>query len=666
MADGEEQVEPAVDGGSPTPADSSSRSRWIAVAATVLTIVPIVVAVVRALADGWIPTGDDSFIALRAHDVLGDGPLPLLGTWTSASQWSGIDMNMPGPAMFDALAVPVWLFGPFRGTAIGTGLVNAAAVAVCAGFAWRMGRLPFVLVTNVFVASLLWSVGDSILVDPWNPNMATLPFLALLFTSAAAWSGDPWALPFGAAATTFVVQAHLSFVLLAPAVFLVGAVGLAVTRVLDRREPESPPRSPASNRGVSIAVAVTLLIVAVGWAQPIYEEITGDPGNATRLYRASQVDPPYTPSLGESIGGTSLVLARPPLWLGSSWNDLPLSALDLAPPASTSAPLVAALLAALGWVAVTAHRRRDGPTTGLAVTAGVAVVLSIISATRSTSPYGLRPEYLRYLWPIALVAWLAIAWGLARTPAVRASARRVVAPVRGSLRGRAVAAGFVALALVVALCIPRSDNVSGAPEWAQEPSRDFITAARDAIGGERGVVIQIGYGPAASAIGPPLMAALADDGYEIRTEETVIAFQIGHSRRFRADRDGDLPKLLLVHAASDEIDGRATRELASTPGLDDADSARRDALLARFATAVERDGGLTWDPEMSPRGGERGALSDLADDDPAAVMLDLRLLRTERPNLRPPSGMTDADLDELLVLSATKFQRQLRLYLVEP
>src|SRR6188508_2919956 len=67
--------------------------RWLARSAVVL---PIVTAVVRALAHGWFPIGDAALLAIRAFDVA-TSDHPLLGSWTSASFALGIDVNNPGP-----------------------------------------------------------------------------------------------------------------------------------------------------------------------------------------------------------------------------------------------------------------------------------------------------------------------------------------------------------------------------------------------------------------------------------------------------------------------------------------------------------------------------------------------------------------------------------------
>src|SRR5262249_51651383 len=98
----------------PAVASNGRRWTWLWVLTVALAILPIVVAVVRAILDHWLPVGDDAYFVLRPRDVW-TSHIPLLGTWTSASLSTGRDINNPGPLFFDALAVPVTVFGGAAG-----------------------------------------------------------------------------------------------------------------------------------------------------------------------------------------------------------------------------------------------------------------------------------------------------------------------------------------------------------------------------------------------------------------------------------------------------------------------------------------------------------------------------------------------------------------------
>ena len=54
-------------------------ARKLALAAGLAAVLPIVVAVVRALLDGWYPLADNALFVIRARDVLSLDHFPLLG-----------------------------------------------------------------------------------------------------------------------------------------------------------------------------------------------------------------------------------------------------------------------------------------------------------------------------------------------------------------------------------------------------------------------------------------------------------------------------------------------------------------------------------------------------------------------------------------------------------
>ena len=92
-------------GGHDDQVETSEPSRPIRIGATVLVIVPIITAVIRALRNDWFPIGDNALLFIRTRDVLTEDH-PYLGSWTSASLSVGENMNNPG-AMYD------WLISPF-------------------------------------------------------------------------------------------------------------------------------------------------------------------------------------------------------------------------------------------------------------------------------------------------------------------------------------------------------------------------------------------------------------------------------------------------------------------------------------------------------------------------------------------------------------------------
>jgi hypothetical protein len=132
--------------------------RTTAVAAALVVMVIVGVGA-RAALDGWTPWDDGAFVTLRAEDVFSHNP-PLTGASSMASNLAGGAKSQtyhPGPLQFDLLAVPVALLGVGAGGALGTAVLNAAAVA---GAGWLIRRRAGDLAgatTILAFASLAWA-----------------------------------------------------------------------------------------------------------------------------------------------------------------------------------------------------------------------------------------------------------------------------------------------------------------------------------------------------------------------------------------------------------------------------------------------------------------------------------------------------------------------------
>jgi len=405
---------------------------WLIGALAIVTV-PIVVAAGRAVAQHWVPIGDDALVAIRARDVL-TANHPWLGTWTSASIDAGVDMNHPGPLLFDALAVPVRLFGGHAGVAIGVMIVNqlAAWTVVAVGFR-RAGSLGAVLAASA-VALLGWTMGSELLFDPWNPHILVLASLALL---SCAWSlacGGWRALPVYVAIGSFCVQTHVGYVYFVPGVFVVAALVGELSRRLD---PSRPRRWPT--RGVVVTTAAVVLVL---WAQPLWEQFFGEgEGNLSRLAGA-------VGSGGTAIGGAlalrilaSAVVVPP--WGGRA------AFIDAVPLATYSSPgvldpvdnrslglavLSLALLAViLGSATWWAWRRRDRiALAAVCISIGALAVALVTLVIMPIGPVGLTPHQMRWLWGTGAFTWFAVLLVVGRGLVERVD-RRVVLAVGAAL-----------------------------------------------------------------------------------------------------------------------------------------------------------------------------------------------------------------------------------------
>ena len=155
--------------------------------------------------DPWTPVGDEAVIALRVDDV-GSSSTPLVGAYSTRG-WSH-----PGPILYAILAVPHALGGLSETSMfVATALLNALVLAAVGLAAWRLGRLPLVLVTSVGLAWLVHGLRPETLVSFWNPYLALLPYVLFLFAPWAVTARHWRWLPVAAATGSSLVQLHVAY-----------------------------------------------------------------------------------------------------------------------------------------------------------------------------------------------------------------------------------------------------------------------------------------------------------------------------------------------------------------------------------------------------------------------------------------------------------------------
>ena len=530
-------------------------SRWLVPAAVLATILPIVVATVRALADGWTAIGDNANFLVRSGDVL-TAHHPLLGTWSSASLAIGEDVNHPGPLMFDLLAIPVKLGGS-GGLAVGVALVAIASVIGIAVFAQRAGGPRLALGALAASAGLAWTMGPSLLYDPWNPHVVLLPFLLLLVLVVAMAAGDALALPVAAGVASVIVQTHLTYALLAPALCAVGLVLLVHRR----------------RRAVLRPAAVTLVVLALAWAQPIADQLTGTGNLGALAGGVGASEDTVGAALGARVAAD--VLAVPPWWARPSFEDayrvppLQPTHVDGVPNveglpsgAVAAAALAIVALALVGCWLVARRRRDDVARTGLVI-AAVGLALGVAAVvTQPLSGVGLTGHQLRYLWPIGVFA--------------TAMLLLAVTARRGAL-----AAPLVAIAVLSVLNLPASSSTVGPAN-----DTDVMPIVRDLASQLDGLDVDapLLYDTAGIRFAEPwtsaIMAALVERGIDFEVEEEFWVRQMGERRR----ADGDARERLFLREGEDaETVPEGARRVAHVDGLDDAERRELDALKRDLA-----------------------------------------------------------------------------------
>lgn len=338
---------------------------WI-VAAAVLCVPLAVLALRAAVGLDPAPGGDVSLIELRTRDVF-TAHNPTLGSY------GRYGFNHPGPLWFYALALPYRLTGQLE---LGVLLVGAGSVAAIAWVAARRDGLWWAaLLTAVLVAG----AGPAFVADPWEPHGLLLPAAALLLLTFDTTAGRAWSLPLVAGVASLLGAAQAT---LLPYAVAMGAVALWGAR--------------KHLRPVLAAGAVVLVL----WSPTIWQQLTGDPANITRLRDARAEHEDIALGLGGAWGIVTTELGHTPPWVGFDPPLEPYSAIH-DPDAGPIIPIgVVALVFMLA--------RRRSP---LVVVAVVAVVAALLGFSQLLGPpFIWIPEWLRV---VGFGCWLAVGWQLA-------------------------------------------------------------------------------------------------------------------------------------------------------------------------------------------------------------------------------------------------------------
>lgn len=518
-----------------------------------LGAVPLLVAGARALPDRWYPIGDNAFFALRASDVLTEHN-PLLGTWTSASLTVDRRINNPGPLLFDWLAAPVRL-DVAAGTVIGVVALHVVVLTIAVWWAHRTAGPLGATATAAAFAALEWAMGSEILVEPWQPHSLLPAFLAFLVLTWAVVAGHVGALPWAAAVASLVLQTHLSYGVLVPGLALLALGALAIRA----RQPDGP----ALRRPVGLAVG----IVAVTWAQPLYEQFFGSGNLMAVITEGGGGDEVAGATFAARVLGS--VGAVPGGWGPDGFSRLEVDL--LAERAPGEAPVLEGLSSGgtvMAWgvlaavvivaAALVVWQRRDRVWgSALAVAAAATVLAYVTVAILPVSPLlGVAAHQVRPVWPVVLFSTAA-----------------VLASVLGSTsRGAAVLA--VAAAVLVALGLPAHSPATGpsADAWAIPVVRDLVTQL-DPIEDAELVLVDLSVIRFAEPFSTPVMLELERRGVEFVVDDDIAVGQLGVGREHRpGDRVDTLLRIVDGQAAASPepgweriayVEGETHRETAA-------------------------------------------------------------------------------------------------------
>jgi hypothetical protein len=538
----------------PTTKSRDARVLYVVLA---LVLLPLVVTLISLIGAHWHPSGDTALEVLRIRNV-GSRHTPLTGV-QSRFGW-----DHPGPAMFWLLAPFHWMLGD-TGILFGVGVINGAALVATVLLAWRRGGAPLTVIVGIGALLLERAFGSNLLIDPWNPWLAAVPFLAFVMFAWSIAERDygmaPWAVGVG----SFLVQTHVGY---APVVLGIGAIAIVLAFFGPRVD--SPEHAWTLTRGVIVAAIVGVVV----WLPPIVQELTGNPRNLSAI--VSYFRHPAEPAQGFAFGFGLMGKELGGAWL--TGNDS--GQITAATTASTIPALI--LLAVLTSFGIVAWRRGSGAVARLALLLVASAGVGVIAGARIT---GLPGVYLvRWWWVLGALIWCSLAWSVWTLLAATRPAR-VIALV-----------GVAAVAIL---------SISGAAFAvpARVPTEGVSIAMKHLL---PPVVAQLHHGDTylvtfadareLGAAGNALYLALDEHGFKVKVERPY-----GQAYgSWRVANAGDIDGTVTLGANDDIARGFApppgAREVAHYDPLSPAQRARATQLAQRIRARV---GDANW-TEIAP------------------------------------------------------------------
>jgi hypothetical protein len=221
----------------------------------------------RSTPDAY-PYGDGAVIEIYT--------LQALRGFLKLGPYSHFNWHHPGPLYFYSL-VPLYELSGRRaiGLAAGALTINFTSLAMIGWMAARNGGRPVAAALIAALAIYLWRA-DELAASIWNPHIIILPLATLIVACAALAAGDRAAVLVLAVAGSFLMQTHVATV--PCVVILIGSAFAAAAAGRTR---------PFQNRSDSLRFwfRLSIVVAAVIWFPPLVEEVTGKPGNLTRLWR---------------------------------------------------------------------------------------------------------------------------------------------------------------------------------------------------------------------------------------------------------------------------------------------------------------------------------------------------------------------------------------------
>jgi len=225
--------------------------------------------------------------------------------------YSRFQWHHPGPLYFYLLA-PFYAASGDKTTGLNAGSAALSIGSMVLMTAVLYRRKPgMAVLAGAGLAAFAWRAADAT-ASPWNPHVPVLPIAASIVLAADVIAGEDRVLPLVALLTSLAAQAHVA---LLPCALVIGAAAAlhAVRGALQGRD----------RARWRWSLAWTAATLAVVWALPAYEQITGQPrGNLTELWQFFLHQAGHGQTLPVAVSAWSDMLVgvlRPDFYVAQGW-----------------------------------------------------------------------------------------------------------------------------------------------------------------------------------------------------------------------------------------------------------------------------------------------------------------------------------------------------------
>lgn len=352
------------------------------------------VAGVVHLTRSWYPYGDWAVAELVLRHT--DRYLPLSGPYSAQRGY-----NHPLPLVYAIQWLPYEVFGQRSAAGLATTIWwNGAWLAFLVWLLARARATWLGVVALATVPVMAGHVPSGSLILPWNPSLALVPGLVLVFVAWRVAVGSRRLLPVMVALAVWCAGAHLGFAPMALAVSAAGLVGLVATTV--HRGGRGALRT--LGRPVLVAGATALLLTS-----PLLVDLVrnGDSSNPVHIVERGRPEPDAaTVPRSELMKVLRAELAVPPAWATTT---PPYDAfLDIRSPQFPTV-LVVGLAAAVAALRRRAHDELVG--LGISLLGVVAATAGLANIEAGT----LQPWYLLSAHAASMAFCAFVVWSVGRS-----------------------------------------------------------------------------------------------------------------------------------------------------------------------------------------------------------------------------------------------------------